>query len=204
MRRTLALPPLALVALFVTACEVTTTRTVVVAPPPRRAARRAHATLTVIPPVTVENRAVLVKARSAMTPSASSSFSGWPVTNATDGDIHTSWYSGRDDSAAKGKSPYFQIEFSSPETVRHVTILGNRDPAYLTGYTILAGRLELFDRHQNVLLQVESDGTGNLRDFDFVLAKPVHGVKVVRFTSIEDEGDQNTYGDVAIAEFQVE
>jgi F5/8 type C domain len=138
------------------------------------------------------------------TASASSFWPGWPVTNATDGDVGTSWYSAGDDAAAFGKAPYFQIELATPQAVRRVTILGNRDPAYLVGYTILAGRLELFDAKGRVILARESEGTGNLRDFDFALPERTVGVKVVRFTSIDDEGDQNAYHDVAIAEMQVE
>jgi hypothetical protein len=165
---------------------------------------RVYTPLAAIPPVTTDNRAALVVAGSSMTPSASSSYPGWPVTNATDGDIHTSWYSNTNDSAAKGNVTFFQIEFASPQTVRRVTILGNRDPSYLKGYTILEGRLELFDRSHRYVARLESKGTGNLRDFDFVFAKPILDVKIVRFTSLEDEGDKNAYGDVAIAEFQVE
>jgi hypothetical protein len=202
MRRLLALI-LPAAALLLAACAPPP------APPvveilPQRAVPRAYTPLAAIPPVTTDNRAALVVAGSSMTPSASSTFPGWPVTNATDGNVQTSWYSSSNDSAAKGKATYFQIEFASPEAVRRVTILGNRDPAYLKGYTILAGRLELFDRSQRVLARRESEGTGNLRDFDFVFAKPIPGVKIVRFTSLDDEGDQNAYGDVAIAEFQVE
>jgi len=36
------------------------------------------------------------------------------------------------------------------------------------------------------------------------LPAPTNGVKAVRFTSLEDEGSENEYGDIAIAALQVE
>src|SRR5262249_10531998 len=138
------------------------------------------------------------------TASASSSYAGWPVTNATDGDLHTSWYSDTGDSAARGKAPFFQVEFAAPRTVRRVTILGNRDPNFPKGFTIHTGRLDLFDDRGHAFVSLEGEGRGSLRDFEFRLRPPTPDVEVVRFTSLADEGDQNGYGDVAIAEFQVE
>lgn len=162
--------------------------------------------LLAIPAVATDNRSVLVVGRdpAAVAVSASSSYGGWSPLNAVDGDVSTSWYSGRHDSAAHGKSPFIQVTFSELSTVRRVTILGNRDPSYLEGYTILSGKLELLDERGRVAATNASAGTGNQRDFDFRLPAPVSDVKVVRFTSLEDQGKLNSYGDVAIAEFQVE
>jgi hypothetical protein len=158
-----------------------------------------------LPEVTTDNkRQLLVAAGAAVVVSASSSYPGWPPSNATDGDIHTSWYSNTNDSAAKGASPFLQLEFPEASTVRRVTILGNRDPAFLKGYTILSGRVELLNREGRAMASAVSDGVGNRRDFDFRFAEPVSGVKVVRFTSLADQGNKNPYGDVAIAELQVE
>jgi hypothetical protein len=162
--------------------------------------------LRAIPGVSTDNRSALIAGRDpgALTVVASSSYPGWGPQKAIDGDLRTSWYSARDDAAALGKSPFLQIAFRDPVTVRHVTILGNRDPSYLEGYTILSGKLELFDASEHVLISSESAGTGNQRDFDFRLAVPIENVKTVRFTALEDQGKQNAYGDVAIAEVQVE
>lgn len=158
-----------------------------------------------LPPVETDNRSrVVVAAGSGLTASASSSYGGWPPSNATDGNIQTSWYSGSNDSAAKGTSPFFQLELREPSTVRRVTILGNRDPSFLRGYTILSGRLDIYDAREHLLFSATSAGTGNRRDFDFRLEAPAPGVKMIRFTSLSDEGDKNPYGDVAIAEIQVE
>jgi len=194
-----------------TAASPTRPPPVVLAPPPplspadRAVAEPAEGELQSLPSVTTDNRSKLVVAAGeAMVASASSTYAGWPASNATDGDIHTSWYSDTNDSAAKGASPFFQIEFPEPATVRRVTILGNRDPEFLKGYTILSGRIELLDAKRRVLVSTVSDGTGNRRDFDFRFEQPFSSVKIVRFTSLADEGNKNPYGDVAIAELQVE
>ncbi|NUQ73107.1 MAG: discoidin domain-containing protein [Polyangiaceae bacterium] len=174
-------------------------------PPDKTVAGPAEGELQSLPPVTTDNRSQLVVAAGeAVVASASSTYAGWPASNATDGNIQTSWYSGTNDSAAKGASPFFQLEFPNPATVRRVTILGNRDPQYLKGYTILSGRIELLDAQRRVLHSIVSAGTGNRRDFDVRFEQPVSGVTIVRFTSLADEGNKNPYGDVAIAEFQVE
>jgi hypothetical protein len=121
-----------------------------------------------------------------------------------DGELKSSWFSGSNDSAAKGKKPWLQIGFPEDVTVNRVTVLGNRDPQWLNGYTILAGKLELLDKDDKVLWSEENEGTGNFRDFDFLPKEKVEGVRAVRFTSLGDQGDQNPYGDIAIAEVQVE
>ena len=46
---------------------------------------------------------------------------------------------------AHGTKPFLQVTFPEDVTVKRVTILGNRDPKWLKGYTILAGTIELFD-----------------------------------------------------------
>jgi hypothetical protein len=158
-----------------------------------------------LPPVETNNKSALVTAAGAgVVVTASSTYPGWPMSNATDGNVQTSWYSNKNDSAAKGTSPFIQLEFSEPSTVRRVTILGNRDPSYLLGYTILSGRLDVYDTRERLLASMTSTGTGNRRDFDFRLEVPAQDAKIVRFTSLADEGGKNPYGDVAIAELQVE
>lgn len=158
-----------------------------------------------LPPVETDNKSLLVAGDpSTITVRASSEYPGWPATNATDGNIKTSWYSNRDDSAAKGASPFLQLEFRVPVVVRRVTVLGNRDPAFLNGYTIIKGRIDIYDSRERLLASMKSDGTGNRRDFDFKLETPAYNARMVRFTSLADEGTQNQYGDVAIAEIQIE
>ena len=49
------------------------------------------------------------------------------------------------DAVAHGAKPWLQVTFPEDITVKRVTILGNRDPQWLLGYTILAGTIELLD-----------------------------------------------------------
>src|SRR5205807_3265355 len=78
--------------------------------------------------------------------SASSFWPGWPVENAFDDNIETSWFTAQDDAVAQGTKPWIEVTFPRDVTVRRVTILGNRDPAWLKGYTILSGKVELLDK----------------------------------------------------------
>jgi hypothetical protein len=158
-----------------------------------------------LPPVTTNNRNTLVQRfRTQLRLTASSTWRGWPPENATDDNIKTSWFSGQDDSAAKGKRPWLQVNFPTDVPVERVTILGNRDPEWLIGFTILAGSVTLYDGDGRVLKQVQNNGTGNYRDFDFRFSPAVKGVRGVRFTSLLDQGNDTEFGDIAIAEIQVE
>jgi hypothetical protein len=134
----------------------------------------------------------------------SSSYPGWPASNAVDGNEETSWYSGSNDSVAQGKKPFYQLTFKEPTPVRTVTILGNRDPAFLNGYAILAGQLDVFDASGRLVATITQTSDGQRHDFVFRLPQTAEGVKTLRFTSTRDEGKRNWWGDVAIAEVQVE
>jgi hypothetical protein len=158
-----------------------------------------------LPKITTDNKNTLIRQhREKLTLTASSTYPGWPPDNAFDANAETSWFSTTDDSAAKGKKPWLEVTFPTDVTVHRVTILGNRDPAWLNGYTILAGSLEFLDKDNKRIHYEENEGTGNFRDFDFQLARPLAGVRSIRFTSLGDQGNLNPYGDIAIAEFQVE
>ncbi len=133
----------------------------------------------------------------------SSTWPGWPASNAADGDEHTSWFSGSNDSAAHGKDTFFELRFRAAETVHHVTVLGNRDPTWPRGFTILVGKLSVFDDEGRLLVSRTQNGTGEKKDFVFDLGG-LEGVRRVRFTSVRDEGDETGYGDVAIAEMHVD
>ena len=136
--------------------------------------------------------------------SASSTWPGWPPEKALDGDPLTSWFSAQDDSAAHGRKTWFQVTFPEDVAVRRVTVLGNREPAWPVGFTILAAGLELLDADGKRLKYEESDGVGDLFDYDFVFAKPIQGVLSIRLMALGDQGKKTQYGDVAIAELQVE
>jgi hypothetical protein len=155
-------------------------------------------------PRRTNGNALIDRYRAELTLSASSTWPGWPPANAVDGKLQTSWFSAQDDSVALGRRPWYQVTFPTDVTVSRVTVQGNRDPAWLEGFSILAGKVELFDAKGNLLKAEESDGGGTFHDFDFVLATPVGRVRSVRFTALGDQGKQTQYGDVAIGEFQVE
>ena len=157
------------------------------------------------PPVETDNsNALVLKHHEELMLSASSEWAGWPMSYVVDGKIETSWFSEQDDSAAKGKRPWIAISFPEDVTVKRVTVLGNRDPDWPTGYSILAGRIELCDKDGKVLHKMENDGLGNGKDFDLKLEKAMAGVRCVRFTSLGDEGDKTPHGDIAVSEVQVE
>jgi len=158
-----------------------------------------------LPPVKTDNKNTLIlKHRKDLKFDASSSWPGWPVEKLVDGDLETSWFSDKDDTTTMGKTPWVQIIFPEDVTVRRVTVLGNREPDWLNGFTILAGKLELLDKDGKKLLAEESGGVGNFCDFDFKLKKAINKVRSVRFTSLGDQGDQNPFNDIAIAEIQVD
>lgn len=73
-----------------------------------------------------------------------------------------------------------------------------------TGYSILSGRLTIYDKNRKVLLTMTADGTGKEYDFDFSPAPPVRGTRAVRFTSLKDQGAANGSRDVALAEIRIE
>jgi hypothetical protein len=150
------------------------------------------------------SNALITKHRAGLKLSASSTWPGWPPEKALDGNLETSWFSAQDDSAAHGRKTWFQVTFPEDVTVRRVTVLGNREPAWPVGFTILAGGLELLDADGKRLKYEESDGVGKFYDYDFILSTPIKGVRSVRLTALGDQGKKTQYGDVAIAEFQVE
>ena len=159
---------------------------------------------TKVKPAAKNSNALIVKHREALKLSASSTWPGWPPEKALDGNLETSWFSAQDDSVAHGRKTWFQVTFPEDVTVRRVTVLGNREPAWLEGFTILAGSVELLDSDGKRLKYEESDGAGKFYDYDFVFSKPLNRVRSVRFTALGDQGKKTQYGDVAIGEFQVE
>jgi hypothetical protein len=158
-----------------------------------------------VPPVVTDNKNTLVKRyRTTMRLVASSVWGGWPVENALDGNIQSSWFSEHGDAAAMGRPPWLQAVFPENVAVTRVTILGNRDPAWLIGYTILEGRLTVYNARGQVLRSIVSKGVGNFRDFDFKFSPPLRGVRAIRFTSLKDQGNHTVHKDIGLAEFQVD
>ena len=155
-------------------------------------------------PTRTNTNALITKHRADLKLSASSTWPGWPPENAVDGKLQTSWFSAQDDSVGQGKAPWCQVTFPADVVVSRVTIQGNRDPAWLEGFSILAGKVELFDANGKLLKGEESEAAVKFHDFDFVFRTPVSRVRSIRFTALGDQGKQTQYGDVAIGEFQVE
>jgi hypothetical protein len=135
---------------------------------------------------------------------ASTTWPGWGPERLLDGDAQTSWFSARGDAAAFGKKPWVEVGFPVDVDVKRVLLLGNREPAWATGFTIQYGLLELFAADGRPLQAVKNEGKNRLADVDFVLKTPVRGVRTVRFTSLLDEGNQTQFEDIALAEILVE
>lgn len=158
-----------------------------------------------VPEIKTDNKNTLVlKYPGKLLLSASSIWDGWPEALAFDGNPHSSWFTAKGDAVAHGTKPWLQVTFPEDITVKRVTILGNRDPQWLIGYTILAGTIELLDAKGKRLAFDENDGTGKAYDYDWKLKMPVPRVRTVRFTAMGDQGKQNPYDDIAIGEFQIE
>jgi hypothetical protein len=158
-----------------------------------------------VPQITTDNKNTLVrKYPGKLLLRASSVWEGWPEALAFDDNPHSSWFTAKGDAVAHGTRPWIQVTFPEDVTVRRVTILGNRDPRWLKGYTILAGTIELFDAGGKRLAFNENDGSGKAYDYDWKLKAPVAKVRTVRFNALGDQGKQNPHDDIAIGEFQIE
>lgn len=158
-----------------------------------------------VPELTTDNKNTLVlKYPGKLLLSASSIYAGWPEALAFDGNPHSSWFTATGDAVAHGTKPWIQVTFPEDVTIKRVTILGNRDPRWLKGYTILAGTIELFDAAGKRLAFDENDGTGKAFDYDWRLKQAVGRVRTVRFNALGDQGKDNPYDDIAIGEFQIE
>ena len=156
------------------------------------------------PNVEVISNTLIARYRSKMIVTASSFWSSnWPPEKVIDGDPKTSWFTVAEDTAAHGKRPWVKLCFPEDVAVKRVNVLGNREPSWPTGYTVTAGKLELLDAKDNVLYSLEDDASGSLGDFEFLLTKPMKGVRSIRFTSLGDQGDQNGSSDIAIGEILV-
>jgi hypothetical protein len=151
-----------------------------------------------------EYRRPLTSRHSLEEPEVSSAYAGWPANRLTDGDPSTTWFSDRNDSAAKGKTPSITLHLFSPGTVKQIVVLGNRDTTWPTGYSVLQGRFQLFNAEGELLRSVDQKATGELHDFEVSLVPPVENVRFVRFTSLADEGNENSYGDIAVSEIWLE
>lgn len=134
----------------------------------------------------------------------STHWGGWPASRAFDGDKTTSWFTARGDAAAKGKTPWIEVEFPADVTVRRATLHANREAPWEVGYTIRVGRLEFFDAAGKVVYTKSGELGGKHEEIEFRPATPITNVRRIRFTSIQDDGDKNPFDDIALGEMFVE
>ncbi len=152
-----------------------------------------------------ENKNTLIeKHRDKLSVTASTSYQGYGPEKLIDGVKESSWFSATGDAAAQGKKPWVLVTFPEDVTVRRLTVLGNRDVTYPTGYSVLTGLAEFLDADGKVLWKEEADGAGNAHDFEFKPKELIAKVRSVRFTSLKDEGDINGSQDIALGEIQIE
>ena len=142
--------------------------------------------------------ALVTKHREKLELKASSEWQGWPTTNLFDGDEKTSWYSNSPDSTLAETKPAVTVVFPEDVSIKRVTLMGQRDPQYPTGYTVSEGTIELLDKNDKVIAKHEMKGAGDKFDFDLKLDK-FHTVRAVRFTMTKSEN-----GYVGMGEFMVE
>ncbi len=147
---------------------------------------------------------LLKKHKEALKYGASSAWGGWPADKAFDGNPETAWFSATNDCKSTKQDPYVEVTFAEDVAVSRVTVLGNREPSWPTGYFSWAGRLELLDKDGKVLVRVKKDAAGEKKDYDFALAEPFGRVRTVRFISTDDDSAHGGNTCVAISEIQVE
>lgn len=135
---------------------------------------------------------------------ASTSWPGWEPARIVDGDAATSWFSAGGDAAALGKKPWIELRFDAAVTVDRVSVLGNREPGWPSGFSIHYGLLELLDARGGVIVSQKNEEKNSLADLDFRFKVPATGVVAVRFTSLMDDGDRTEYRDIALAEVLVD
>lgn len=134
----------------------------------------------------------------------SSEYPGWRAERVLDGNAETSWFSITGDSAVHLRRPWIQVNFDEGVTVKRVTLLGNREPRFPAGYSVLCGRLDVLGTNGIVLHSELGESTGALHDIDVCLKSPIANVRAIRFTSLRDQGNENSWGDIAIAEVLAE
>lgn len=172
----------------------------VIAPPPRpRPPERAPSRP---PPPPLQGTDQLVRYRRQLTARASTEWTGWVAERAIDGDETTSWFSERRDAAAFGCRPWVEVIFPVDVSLQHVIALGNREPPWEVNYSIVVARVDFLDAEGNVLASQNNESGTPTFDIEFHFKKRVEGVRRVRFTSVNDQGDRNRHEDIGVGEIQ--
>lgn len=118
----------------------------------------------------------------------------WNKNRLIDGNITTSWFSKAGDAANLGKSPYIELVFPNPVSIKGVNLKGNRE--YASGYDIFEGKL----------IVNSSSGSSNYnvsfpapeRDFNISFNQTISDVKSIKLEITKDESQ-----DPGLAEFEV-
>jgi hypothetical protein len=145
---------------------------------------------------------LLTRYRGRLKVKASTTYPGWPPEKAIDGDAQTSWFSQSGDAAALRTKPWIEVAFPEDVTVQHVLALGNREPAWLTNYSIIVARIELYDAAGTLLGSQGNEVSTPQFDIEFHFKAKVAKVRKLRFVSIADQGDKNPFQDIAIGELR--
>ncbi|MCU0706155.1 MAG: discoidin domain-containing protein [Fimbriiglobus sp.] len=161
------------------------------APVPKAAPKPTHGEKNTNALVTQHKEKMEAKATSDWAPQ-------WPVEHLFDGKDETSWYSKAPDSTLTDQKPAVTVTFPDDVRVKRVTILGNRDPQYPTGYFVSEGTVELLDDKGKVISSHEMKSAGDKHDFDLKLDRFVT-LRGVRFTCTKSEN-----GNCGLSELQVE
>jgi hypothetical protein len=159
-------------------------------------------------PRKANTNAIIKEHKEKVTVTASTFWPGWEPENLIDGNVRKSWFSAADDFIRKANNepviPWVKVTLPRDEKIIRVTIWGNREAPWEKNYSVLAGKLELLDKDGKVLYTKEDEGKGEAKDFDFVLDKPLDGIRTIKFTILGDEGDKSPDRDIALGEIEVE
>jgi hypothetical protein len=151
------------------------------------------------------SNALVSKYRAALRFGGTSQWGGWQFDKAFDGNLQSSWFSAAGDCKGQNKEPAIEVTFPEDVAVSRVTVYGNREPSWPTGYASHTGRLELIDKDGKVILRLRRDGTGEKKDFDFLLSGAFDRVRTVRFVSTTDDtAAGGGAGCIALGEVQIE
>jgi hypothetical protein len=159
-------------------------------------------------PKKANTNAIIKEHKEKLTVTASTFWPGWEPEKLVDGDIKKSWFSAGHDFIRKENGdpiiPWVKVTLPRDERVSRITIWGNREAPWEKDFSVLAGKLELLDKDGKVLFSKDDEGKGDAKDFDFVLDKPLSGVRAIKFIVLGDEGEKNSYRDIALGEIEVE
>ena len=181
------------------ACLLATPAAICECAAPRRAPPVA-APVHEVPPCPVAANPPPMNAVRKMFGTASSEDPELPLSRAIDRQPYIPWFTADNDSAARGKSPFFEVKLAVPARISRVIVYRNSDCRGGTGCSILAGRLDLVAVGGARIFSREAK-IHAWANFSFDIPEGLAEVEVARFTSLEDQGAENPHGHVSIGSF---